>query len=241
MGFISRFDPAVLKSLLRISNYWADKNRNQYPIIMRNTLNSLYDYIPCPCDDQCQCKLYGCTNHYVRKANIPFVDAKSHFLSNYVDAKSRAATSSGKKDGRGKKAIEVIDNYQKHWNSLPRPLTTHLVCTDWCDNDWQTLAKSFKATPDTIYRAKWLSLLALDTFVAYDTKSILLLNRDYRGETYFDLLSNIRSDLLNHLQVYGVTLQLFRFYDKPSEFFTGIPVQHPQAIGNILDKLFLTL
>lgn len=241
MGFIGHFDSDVLKSLLRVSNYWAKINRNNYPINMANTLLLLYEYVPCPCNSDCQCKQLGCTHHYVRKTNITLEDAKLHFLSNFVDVKMRDAISSGNKNGRGKKAIDATKDIQAKWTKLPVPLTKHLLCTDWCDKDWKKLALSFKANSDTIYSAKWLAILALDTFMAYDTRSVLLFNRDYRGDTYFDFLSNIRADLLNHLKVNNASVQSFRLYDNPNEYFPSLPPNHPGAIGNILDKLFLIL
>ena len=241
MGFIGNFEPVVLKSILRVSNYWAAANRNQYPINMTNALEALYDWKTCPCNDQCQCKQYRCTHHYIRKANISFEEAKSHFLSCFVDVKMRDAVSLGKKDGRGAKAVEAIEYFKKWWNQLPVLLTTHLLCTEWYDDSWRTLSQSFEANINTIYKAKWLTLLALDTFVAYDTSSVRLLNREYGGDTYFDLLSNIRADLSRHLQNNSTSLLSFRLYDNPNEFFTEIPLGHSLPIGNILDKLFLTL
>ncbi len=241
MGFIGYFDPIVLKSMLRVSNYWAAVNRNQYPVNMTNALSSLYELIPCPCNDQCHCKQYGCTHHYVRKANISFEEMKSHFLSCFVDMRMQNAVALGMKDGRGSKAVEAIDHFKVQWNKLPGPLSTHLLCTEWCDHGWRSLAQSFKATIDTIYKAKWLALLAMDTFVAYDTGSVRLLNREYDGGTYFDLLSGIRDDLSNHLRVNATPIPSFRLYDNPSEFFPKIPREHPRPIGNILDKFFLTL
>lgn len=241
MSFLSYFDPVVLKSILRVSNYWAAANRNQYPINMTNALNVLYEWVPCPCDNRCDCKQYGCTHHYIRKANISFTEVKSHFLLCFIDKKMRDSVSSGRKEGRGTKAVEAIDYFQKQWNKLPGPLTTHLLCTKWYDNGWRTLCQSFKADIDTIYKAKWLALLALDIFVPYDTGSVRLLNREYSGNTYFDLLSRIRDDLSSHLGAAGTSISSFRLYDNPNEFFQEIPLGHPRPIGNIVDKLFLTL
>jgi len=241
MGFIGNFEPLTLKSILRVSNYWAAANRNRYPINITNALNALYDWLPCPCNAQCQCKQYKCTHHYIRKANFSFEETKSHFLSCFVDVKMRDAVSSGRKDGRGAKAVEAIEYFQELWNQLPAPLTTHLLCTEWFDDKWGTLARSFEANINTIYKAKWLTLLALDTFVAYDTGSVRLLNREYGGGTYFDLLSNIRTDLSRHLQDNTISMMSFRLYDNPHEFFTEIPPGHSRPIGNIVDKLFLTL
>lgn len=241
MAFIGSFDPTTLKSILRVSNYWAKANRNQYPLAITNALTALYDWVPCPCNEDCQCRKFGCTHHYIRKSkNIAFDTAKSHFLSCYLDEKMRHLVSLGMKKGRGKKAVEAISFFQSKWNEL-RPLSTNLLCTTWCNSDWRTLAASFKPNSDTIYIAKWMALLALDIFVAYDTGSIRLLTREYRGSTFFDLISAIRTDLIDHLRSNVTSISSFRAYDNPNEFYHDIPIDQRRPIGNIIDKLFLTL
>jgi hypothetical protein len=241
MPFIGSFDSAVLKSILRVSNYWAKANRNQYPLAFSNLLNDLYDWVPCPCDDQCLCKReFNCTHHYIRKPDISFEITKNHFLSCYVDKKMRDRVSSGTKQGRGKNTYEAISWIQAIWNELP-PLSTTLLCTEWYDKGWRKHAEAFEADIGTIYKAKWLSILALDTFIAYDTSSVRLLAREYRGHTYFDLVSAIRTDLIDHLRSNSISISTFRLYDNPHEFYPGIPISQLRPIGNIIDKLFLTL
>lgn len=243
MSFIGFFDPTTLKSILRASNYWASANRNRYPVAITDAIKALYDWVPCPCDDQCQCRReFDCTHHYIRKTGISFELAKSHFLSCYVDQKMRDSVSSGTKKGRGEKAAEATSFFKSQWNNLPAALNTSLLCTAWCNDAWRAIAQDFKPRIETIYKAKWLSLLAFDTFVAYDTGSIRLLIREYPSRTFFDLTSAIRTDLMGHLLANSTSISSFRIYDNPSEFFhPDIPRYHPRPIGNIIDKLFLTL
>lgn len=241
MPFIGSFDPATLKSILRVSNYWAKANRNQYPLAFSNLLNALYDWVPCPCNGQCLCRSeFNCTHHYIRKSNISFDIAKSHFLSCYVDGKMRKHVSAGTKKGRGKNACEAISWLQARWDELP-PLSTNLLCTKWYNEVWRKHSESFKADIGTIYKAKWLSILALDTFIAFDTVSVRLLVREYQGHTYFDLVSAIRADLIDHLRSNSISISTFRSYDNPHEFYPSIPIRQFRPIGNIIDKLFLTL
>lgn len=240
MPFISAFDPMTLKSILRVSNYWGKANRNQYPVAFSNALVDMYDWVPCPCNDLCVCKQFSCTHHYIRKANISFKIAKEHFLSCYVDEKIRESVLSGTKQGRGEKAIEAIAYFQTLWQNL-QPMKTNLLCTDWCSMEYKNIAKSFKANIDTIYKAKWLSILELDSFVAYDTASFRLLVREYKSRTYFDLISSIRNDLINHLSMNFTSILSFRQYDNPQEYFPDIRTDQYRPIGNIIDKLFLTL
>ncbi len=240
MPFISSFDPTTIKSILRVSNYWSKANRNHYPLAFSKVLNDFYYWVPCPCNDHCLCKQFNCTHHYIRKPGVSFEIANAHFLSCYVDEKMRESVSLGTKEGRGKNAHEAISSFKTTWEKFP-PLTTNLLCTDWYNKEFRTYAESFKADISTIYKAKWLSLLQLDTFVAYDTGSVRLLVREYRGHTYFDLVSAIRNDLINHLVKNSISILSFREYDNPHEFYHDIPSDQYRPLGNIIDKLFLTL
>jgi hypothetical protein len=241
MAFISSFDPTTLKSILRVSNYWGKANRNKYPLAFSKVLDDLYDWVPCSCDDQCLCRRqFNCTYHYIRKADISFEMAKKYFLSCYVDEKMRESVSAGTKEGRGKNAYEAISYFKTRWEKL-LPLKTNLLCTEWYDQEFRNIAESFNANINTIYKAKWLSLLQLDTFVAYDTASVRLLVSEYQGNTYFDLLSAIRDDLINYLTANSTSILAFREYDNPHEYYPTIPITQYRPLGNIIDKLFLTL
>ncbi len=237
---ISAFDSMTLKSILRVSNYWGKANRNQYPLAFSKALDDLYDWVPCKCDNHCSCKQFACTHHYIRKPDIPFDLAETHFISCYIDKNKHNEVLRGEAKGRCEKAPDAISTFESMYDKLPA-LETHLLCTNWCNKEFQEYAKSFKVNSSTIYKAKWLSLLQLDTFVAYDTASFRLLLREYRGLTYYDLMSSIRSDLINHMIKYSISILSFREYDNPQEFHHTIPMGQYRPIGNIIDKLFLTL
>lgn len=139
-----------------------------------------------------------------------------------------------------KNAYEAISYFKTRWEKL-LPLKTNLLCAEWYNQEFRNIAESFNANINTIYKAKWLSLLQLDTFVAYDTASVRLLVREYQGNTYFDLLSAIRDDLINHLTANSTSILAFREYDNPHEYYPTIPITQYRPLGNIIDKLFLTL
>jgi hypothetical protein len=104
------------------------------------------------------------------------------------------------------------------------------------------MAKEFRPGPDTIYQAKWLSILCFDTFTAYDNASVALFRRDFnKPRSYFEMMKRIRRDIMTHLYNAGGTIQDFRNYDNPSEFFPEIRSDSLKPIGNIIDKIYLTL
>ena len=104
------------------------------------------------------------------------------------------------------------------------------------------MARDFQPSSDTLYRAKWLSILCFDTFTAYDNGSIALLKRDFQNPPdFFELMKRIRQDIILHMKNTGKTLKNFRQYDNPAEFFNEIPETSLGPLGNIIDKLYLTL
>jgi len=243
MALISYFSSETLSAFLRRSNYWAKQNRNAYPLKINKAISDLYEWIDCPCGNDCECKKYQCKKHLVRKTDISFDIHYNHFLECYVDSKAHEAVRQGRVSGRGYKAVEATEEIRNNWAKISAISSKkHLLCTNWCEPLHESLARDFRPSPDTIYRAKWLSLLCFDTFFAYDTDSVALLKRDFPNPTDFlDLMKKIRQDIMTHLKNTGATLQDFRQYDNPSEFFDEIPENAPRALGNIIDKLYLTL
>ena len=243
MALISYFSNVTLSAILRRSNYWAKRNRNFYPLKIHKAIMDLYDWIECPCGNDCECKKYKCKKHLVRKKGIAFDIYYNHFLECYVDSKAHNAVRQGRVSGRGYRAVEATNTIRNNWKEISIISSKkHLICSNWCEPLHESLAHAFRPGPDTLYSAKWLSLLCFDTFVAYDNGSVALLKRDFNNPPdYFSLIQRIRSDIIKHLNITGSTIQDFRKYDNPSEFFKVIPEDSPRPLGNIIDKLYLTL
>jgi hypothetical protein len=243
MGMISYFSARTLAEFLRRSNYWAKQNRNRYPVRIYKTLSDLYEWIDCPCGPDCECRKHGCRKHLVRKDDVSFEDCYSGFLQCYVDSRLHTEVRAGKTTGRAYRAVEATEKVRSNWAGISRvSIKTHLLCSHWCDPLYEGMARGFKASESTIYLAKWMSILCFDTFTAYDTASVALFNRDFgRPPTFYDLMREIRQDILTHLQKTGSTVQGFRSCDDPSEFFDEIPKGAARPLGNVIDKLYLTL
>lgn len=243
MSLISYFSAETLSEFLRRSNYWAKLNRNQYPIKIYKAISDLYEWVDCPCGNDCECREYGCEKHLVRKTNLNFESCYRHFLECYVDSKAQDAVIHRRAAGRGYRAVEATDDIRERWAEISAiSIKTHLLCSNWFESQYGTIARDFRPNSDTLYNAKWLSLICFDTFSAYDNGSVKLLKRDYKNpKDFLTLMKRIRLDIIAHLQHTGRTLEDFRLYDNPSEFFDEIPRNCPKPIGNIIDKLYLTL
>jgi hypothetical protein len=237
------FSSQTVSEFLRRANFWAKKNRNAYPIKIYEAIKAMYDWIDCPCDANCDCKKYQCKKHLVLKDRLHFNVCYDHFINCYVDSNAQEAVRAGRRVGRGRLSAEATNEIQEYWERLSSaPVKTHLLCTNWFDIPHNSLARRFKPGARTIYRAKWLSILSFDTFTAYDTSSVVLFNREFcNPATYLEMMDRIRSDIISHLDKAGKSIEDFRRYDNPSEFYPEIPSECPKPIGNIIDKLYLTL
>jgi hypothetical protein len=243
MSLISHFPKHSIAEFLRRSNYWAEKNRNAYPVKIYRAVSELYEWIDCPCDADCNCKKYHCKKHLVKKSDVSFDSCNEHFLKCYVDAKAHEGVRKGRLSGRGKNAVIATEKIRGDWVNISEVSSKHhLLCSDWCHPLHESMAKEFRPGPDTIYQAKWLSILCFDTFTAYDNASVALFRRDFnKPRSYFEMMKRIRRDIMTHLYNAGGTIQDFRNYDNPSEFFPEIRSDSLKPIGNIIDKIYLTL
>ena len=111
MAFISYFSSKPLSEFLRRSNYWAKHNRNAYPLKIHKAISDLYEWIDCPCDNDCECKKYQCNRHLVKKTDIAFDIHYNHFLECYVDSKAHEAVRQGRVSGRGYRAVEATRKF----------------------------------------------------------------------------------------------------------------------------------
>ena len=243
MALISYFSAETLSQFLRRSNYWARKNRNLYPVKIHRAISDLYEWIDCPCGNECECKKYQCKKHLIRKVGVKFQSCFNHFLECYVDSNVRDAVRQGRNSGRCYRAVEATEQIHDNWAEISAlSCKTHLLCSNWCEPLYEPIARKFQPSPETLYPAKWLSLLCFDTFTAYDNGSIALLKRDLDNpHDFVALMERIRQDIMAHLEKAGGTLQEFRQYDNPAEFFHQLPQNGPKALGNIIDKLYTTL
>jgi hypothetical protein len=241
MTLLSYFSPDSIVEFFRRSNYCAEKNRNKYPVKIYRAVEALYDWVDCRCAEDCDCRKFGCRRHLVRKPDISFATCQKHFFECYVDYKAHGAVKNGREAGRGRNAVKATNHFEKIWQDIKSTSSKTLLCSEWyqpyCD-----IARSFKPGPETIYLAKWLSIISFDTYTAYDNASISLFKRDYPGsDNYLSMMEGIRLDIMAHLARTEMSIDEFRNYDNPNEFFPDIPVDAPRPIGNIIDKLYLTL
>lgn len=243
MALISYFSAETLSEFFRRSNYWAHLNSNHYPIKIHKAISELYEWINCPCGNDCECRIYGCEKHLVRKIGIDFDSCYHHFLECYVDSRAQDAVIQRRVAGRAFYAVKATDEIREQWAEISATsINTHLLCSNWVEPLYENIARGFRANSDTLYRAKWLSLLCFDNFTAYDNGSVRLLKRDFNNPSnFFTLMERIKQDIIAHLRHTGKTVEEFRQYDNPSEFFNEIPSNSPNPIGNIIDKLYVTL
>lgn len=246
---LNYFDNNSIKERIRHSNYWASFNRNSYPLqIEKLTTCGIYQCIDCPCDDSCNCKKYGCEKHYVRISD-DFNKILNSFLECFVDYRNHGIIkdilNGTKLLQKNHKRIQNIPSacheIQEGWETFKTIHKTNLLCTNWLYAPFDEKTKQMQVSSNFIYTSKWLSILDLGTFIAFDTQSIRLINKDFSNPVSYKLfMDKIRSDLMNYLDSNQIKIHDFLLIDNPSEFFPSI-TKSPRPIGNILDKIYLTL
>ena len=145
MSLISYFSAETLSEFLRRSNYWAKLNRNQYPIKIYRAISELYEWIDCPCGNDCECRNYGCEKHLVRKTDVDFESCYRHFLECYVDSKAQDAVIQGRVAGRAYRAVEATNEIRERWADISATsIKTHLLCSNWFEPLYGNLARDFR-------------------------------------------------------------------------------------------------
>jgi len=246
VSLLTRFDSAQIRAILRTSNYWSTFNRNDYPERIQDALNQLYRWIECPCEESCECKSFGCTHHWVRDNECGFEEHYNHFLSCYVDVRAHDSVRNGRRTGRGSNAVVATERLRQHWNEIQEGCRvepkTSLICSNWQCEHLANIARTFRPSGENIYLSKWMSLLNMGVYVAYDNGSVSLLKRDYSNPANYQMLiERFRTDLISHMQQNQININDFLLLDGPSEFYNSIPQASHRPLGNILDKLYLVL
>jgi hypothetical protein len=250
MSYLTHFDTLNIKERLRSSNYWAHHNRNNYPLEIENLFTArpiIYNWIDCPCDENCECKNHGCKKHCVRVNSI-FDDVFKAFLRCFVDTKKRNEVSndlenngSGQVSKRVKAVAPASLYFKENWNDYSEPDNLNLLCTKSLES-YHKMTFSLSMDSNSIYQSKWFSILSMGTYVAFDSASVRLINKDYRNpENYFDWMKKLRGDLISHLSKHRITIDDFLCLDDPNEFYPEITAGSRRPLGNILDKIYLTL
>lgn len=246
MSILTRFESNQIQAMLRTSNYWSTFNRNDYPVKIQAAVGALYRWIDCPCNDDCDCKTLGCTHHLARDNEVGFDAHYDHFLDCYLDSRTHESVFNGRTSGRGANAVIATEIFRSSWDEIQEDLrenpSASLLCSAWHSGRLAAIAEGFRPSGDNIYVAKWLSLLSMGIYVAYDNGSVKLLNRDFQNpSTYLALTNSLREDLILHLNANHMTIDAFLTIDGPGEFYDGIPHPSRRPLGNILDKLYLVL
>ena len=206
MSILTRFETEQICSILRTSNYWAKFNRNRYPEKIQEAINDVYRWIECPCADDCECRNHGCTHHLVVNHPVKFNVFFDHFLECYVDVRAHDSVKGGRVKGRASNAVIATNYIRSIWGEIQKDdsqvYNKSLICTDWESDPFVEISESFRPAGENIYMAKWLSLLAMGIYIAYDSSSVGLLNRDFdRPITYRHLIGKVRADLIMHLNI----------------------------------------
>lgn len=231
MGQFSSFDD--IRQRIAASNANAATNRNLYPIQEQATLKEIWETVPCECEIGCTCKRLGCTHHWKLKADLGFSDILPAFIRMFVDKMYHTRLMqwfSGDErlpssvPSRIEGAVMVLDNVRQNWDLLNMKASTchsTLVCDNWVDDFWKR-KWMFDVRGASVYNAKQFCLLLPDTGIPFDNASRNQILNFFHGNvlSYLDLLSKLRSAVVNALESAQHSLPEFRRLDSPHEQLT---------------------
>lgn len=207
------------------------QNRNRYIIQEQATLSELWERVPCTCDEDCTCKMFGCMYHWKIKEGLSFNDILPGFLRMFVDntrhpyllncleQPSYPASLHNNRPLKG--AYDVLAWYRSVWSEVyPNAVeyTKTLICDGWMSPYWSERWR-FPIGPP-IYKSKMLSLLLPDIAVPFDTVSLNAMVRSFNlsyGDSYTTLLNAIRHYCIRLLENERIGLEEFRRLDALGE------------------------
>ena len=170
MGFISSLSPDDIRQSTGDSNKRSAKGSAKYVNGESHALHTDYEFLACPCGDDCWCKRNACTGHY-RLKEVTF----DRFLETYVmlwippkarENVKRAVLKGTPFKGRQRNAIKPLQWLRENWSGILDKVRGYDKC-GLCDST---------VPPDVInvsnlYEGKMWSQLFYDSLVPFDTKS----------------------------------------------------------------------
>lgn len=257
---------SIKANILKSNSDSAYRNRNIYLIQEQASLDELYDQIPCPCEESCSCRKYGCTTHWKFKDGIDFPQFRDAFLRMFADSccHDRVIEYLTKRIplddyDRTRVLSQVLDVVQREWLLWSQEAAQScrtLICDEWKHVFWLSRWREWDGDATIYWRKLWSAFLP-DIAVPQDVESGKRI-REFTGvgRPYAKALEVLRREVLSLLSREGRTIVEFRRLDAPGE--TGLPfdrakISLPRAtfgytgeylpeerpLARVLDKNFL--
>ena len=240
MGDLPRWSLDQIRRVIRDSNKVSAQGSQKYVVWENRAIQSDYEFIACPCGDDCWCKRNACAGHY-RLKEITFDEFLETYVALWIPPKDRenvkgAVLKRTSFNGRQKNAIKPLQWLRESWSSILDKVRGYNKC-GLCDSTVPLVAHI-----SNLYEAKMWSQLFYDSLVPFDTKSKTKIKRAHYPDPTNDFLAMNREmfrDLRKLSDTHGLGVPGIRQLDSP---WMVVPqLREPvggQPLSRVVDKIF---
>lgn len=240
MGDIRHWTPNAIRSAIRLSNIRARRTTQGYLMGENRAIEEDYDFIPCPCSEECWCQQNGCSGHY-RIKNITFSKFLETYVALWIPPKARqivkdAVVWNRRFEGRQRNAPRYLKRLEDNWSSTLSWVRGFDRC-GLCDSPAPEVSHV-----SNLYEAKMWSQLFYDSVLPFDTGSrtrIIRANYPDPKADFMETNRQVASDLREVAEKHQLSLIDIRGLDVPWEFDNRLsqPVGG-QPLSRVMDKMF---
>jgi len=240
MGDIPSRPLDEIRRVIQKSNERSAEGSQKYVVWENRALRTDYEFIKCPCADDCWCRRNACPGHY-RLKEINFEAFLETYLKLWIPPKARerikeAVLEGTPFGGRQRNAIKPLQWLQANWSNILGKVREYNKC-GLCDSPVPAVAQV-----SNLYEGKMWSQLFYDSLVPFDTRSRGRIKRAGYPDPTRDFLAMNRElfrDLRKLSDAHGLGVSGVRQLDSPCAV---VPQwwEPPggQPLSRVVDKIF---
>jgi hypothetical protein len=243
VGDISRWTPAKIRQVIRKSNKQSEKGSQKYVIWENSAIQTDYEFIACPCNENCWCRRHLCAGHYQIK-KITFDEFLESYTNLWIPPKRRTNIKNAVRfgtpfNGRERNAVKPLRWLRANWSKVLTCVQGYNKC-GLCDSLLPDIVGDVK----NLYVGKMWSQLLYDSVVPFDVKSRAGIKRagytdpikDFGAMNY-----ELFNDLKKITEKFRMDVESIRNFDSPWDVVTNLTKPHGgQPLSRVLDKMFYT-
>jgi len=246
MGYISRLFPDEIRRVIRDSNEASAQGSQRYVVWENQAVRSDYDFITCPCGDECWCKRNSCAGHY-RLKEITFDEFLSTYVTLWIRPKARtnvknAVLEGTPLNGREKEAVKPLKWLSGKWAGVLDEVRSYDKC-GLCDPSAPSenhVSNGYEV--NNLYAGKMWSQLFYDSLVPFDTKSRVRIKKagySDPAKAFFEMNRELFRDLRRLSEDHGLGVPGIRQLDSPWRVVPELQVPAGgQPLSRVVDKFF---
>lgn len=240
MGDIIKWSPDQVRQIISESNNQSAGGSQKYIKWENHAIRSDYEFIACPCEDNCWCKRNSCTGHY-RIKEIPFEQFLRTYVKLWVPPKARenvtnAVVSGVPFSGRQRNSVWILKWLRDNWAVILDTVRRYDKC-GLCDSTTPLIGKV-----DNLYEAKMWSQLFYDSVVPFDTVSRQKIKKAGYNDPikdFWGMNKALFQDMKAFSAIHGLGVSGIRHLDTPWSIIPEfIKPMGGQPLSRVLDKMF---